>query len=238
MPGLGVWGPAAAVPALFLVTYGWAPAWLFPLLLAAPLAPPFVLAVRRGRRGRACATALLWAAALALSAVSVSMRSPVEAERAIWRSRAYAEETIAWVRTGEGPEADPRVFLPRHLLELAAFAVLALLTGGVGGLVLGAALLNYMSFYVAALWRLSGAPAALLLGWPPWALVRILAYVALGTALAGPLAARGLPRERRPAFARWLLVCGLAGVVLDLLLKSTLPPAWRQLLLRSLGGPP
>jgi hypothetical protein len=235
---VGIWGPAAAAPALYLAAYRWAPAWAFPALLAAPLVPPFVAAVRRGRRGRAFAAALLWAASLALAATSVSMRRPAEAERAIWRARAYAEETIEWVRTGEGAEADPGAFVPRHLLELAAFAALALLTAGVGGLVLGAALLNYMSFYVAALWRLSGAPAALLLGWPPWALVRVLAYIAIGTALAGPLAARGLAPNERPPFARRLLALGLAGVVLDLALKSTLPPLWRQILLRSLGGPP
>jgi hypothetical protein len=237
-PGLEIWGPAVTVPALFLVTYRWTPAWLFPALLAAPLAPPFVRLVRRGLRGRAFAAALLWAAGLAISATSASMQRPVEAERTIWRARAYAEQTVSWVRTGQGEEADPRRFVPRHLLELAAFAALSLLTAGAGGLVLGAALLNYMSFYVAALWRLSGAPAALILGWPPWALVRVVAYIAIGTALAGPLAARGLPQEERPPFARWLLACGLAGVGLDLFLKSTLPPLWRNLLLRTLGGPP
>jgi hypothetical protein len=237
---LVVGGPAAASAAVFLACYRWSPLWLFPALLAVPLFPVFAACVRQGRDGRACAGVLAWSTALALCATGVSMRQPMQAERVIWNGRAYAEQTIAWVRTGEGIEQQPRRFLPRHAAELVAFSLLALATGGAGGLVLGAALLNYMSFYVAALWRLSsGAPLALVLGWPPYALIRVVAYSLLGTALARPLLSRGLPpRTPRPVFSRRLLFLGLGGVALDALLKSFLAPGWRQVLLQALGGPP
>ena len=237
---LATLAPAAITPAVFLLCYRWAPVWLFPVLVAAPLVPSFALAVRRGLAGPALLAALLWAASLCACATTVSMHRPQEAEAAIWNARAYAEKTLQWVRTGEGEEGSPSRFLPRHALELMAFAALAAATGGVAALVLGAALLNHMSFYVAALWRLSGGVSwALVLGWPPWALVRIVAYVALGTALAGVLLTRRLPPgSHRPPFARGLLIVGLAGVVLDVLLKAFLAAPWRQVLLRALGGPP
>lgn len=237
---LAIGAPAVITPAVFLLSYRWAPKWLFPVLLAAPLLPVFASDVRRGRDARAVAAALTWALALALCATAVSMHQPMDAERAIWNARPYAEKTLRWVRLGEGEEGDPSRFLPRHAVELVVFSGLALATGGAGALVLGAALMNYMSFYVAALWRLSsGTPLALLLGWPPWALVRVAAYVALGTALARPLLVQGLPPgPERPRLSRPLLAAGLAGVVLDVLLKGLLAASWRQILLPWAGGSP
>jgi hypothetical protein len=236
---LTLWAPAIAAPAVFLLSFCWTPRWLFPLLLAAPLFPTFAAAVRRGANGRAVAAALLWALGLCLCATSVSMHRPIETERAIWNSRPYAEKTIEWLRGGEGEEGSPARFLPRQALELAVFVVLALLTGGAGALVLGAALLNYMSFYAAAVWRLSsGAPLALLLAWPPWALVRVAAYVAIGTALAAPLLRSRSPGPWSPRIPRGLLATGLGGALLDVALKAFLAPAWRQILLRSIGGLP
>ncbi len=232
--------PALGAVAVFVLCFRWSPAWLLPFLLTAPLAWPFFALIRRGNERAALSQALVWALALVLCATSISMVWPLEAEQAIWRSRPYAEETLHWVRTGEGPEGSPRLFLPRQALELVAFSALALATGGMGALVLGAALLNYMSFYVACLWRLSGEiPAALALGWPPWALIRVVAYVALGTGLARPLLARLPPRAQIPCrISRGLVLAGLAGVLLDVILKATLAPLWRRLLIAALGGAP
>lgn len=236
---LALWAPALAAPAVFLLSFQWTPRWLFPLLLAAPLYPVFAASVRRGAEARAVTAVLLWAVGLCLCATTVSMHRPVEAERAIWNSRPYAEKTIDWLRTGEGEEGSPARFLPRHALELVVFSALALATGGAGALVLGAALLNHMSFYVAAVWRLSsGSPLALLFAWPPWALVRIAAYVALGTALAAPLLRPHPPGSPRSRISRALLAVGLGGVLLDIVLKSLLAPAWRLLLLRLVGQLP
>ncbi len=232
--------PAPAAAAIFLISFRWSPAALLPFLLAAPLFPVFAAAVRRGDDRGALSSALAWARALVLSATAVSMLWQPEAEAAILRSRQYAEETVDWVRTGEGLEGSPALFLPHHGLVFVLFSLLSVATGGLGALVLGAAQLNYMSYYVASLCRLGGGvPAVLVLGWPPWALVRVVSYIALGTALARPLLVR-IPPRPVPAhpICRPLLWAGLGGVLLDVLLKTVLAAPWRRLLLVVLGGSP
>jgi hypothetical protein len=235
-----LWGPAPAAVIVFLAAFRWCPAALLPFLLAAPLFPGFAGAVRRGDDHAALSSVLVWALALVLCATTVSMLWPMEAEAAILRSRQYAEETVEWVRTGEGPEGSPALFLPRHALVFVLFSVLSVATGGAGALVLGAAQLNYMSYYVASLCRLGGgAPALLILGWPPWSLVRVIAFVALGTALARPLLARVRPRPDPPhRFCLPLLWAGVGGVLLDIVLKAFLAAPWRRLLLAVVGGTP
>ncbi|MEE8537449.1 MAG: hypothetical protein V3S71_05530 [Acidobacteriota bacterium] len=232
--------PAPAAAAIFLLSFRWSPAALLPFLLAAPLFPVFASAVRRGDDRSALSSVLVWAVALILCATAVSMLWQPEAEAAILRSRQYAEESVQWVRTGEGPEGSPALFLPRHALVFALFSLVSVATGGLGALVLGAAQLNYMSYYVASLCRLGGGvPAVLVLGWPPWALVRVVSYIALGTALARPLLARIPPRPEPAHPICWpLLWAGLGGVLLDAVLKTVLAAPWRRLLLAVLGGTP
>ena len=56
---------------------------------------------------------------------------------------------------------------------------------------MGAVLMNYMGHYVGTLAAASGRPAlTMVLGWHPWAVVRIVSFVALGVILSAPLLAR------------------------------------------------
>ena len=66
-----------------------------------------------------------------------------------------------------------------------------------GAIVMGALLMNQMSFYVAALAK-AGVPAwgVALLGWSPWAIARVAAFATLGVLLAEPLFARVFPAAR------------------------------------------
>ena len=104
-------------------------------------------------------------------------------------------------------------------------------------MVLGAALMNYMAFYVASLSR-AGVPAGtvLLLGWQPWAICRVAAFVVLGVVLAEPLLSRVRPygydgiRAARP-----FLMVAAGGIAADWILKALLAPHWRAGLAAALG---
>ena len=98
---------------------------------------------------------------------------------------------FGWIATGEAPENHPAVFIPIHLLHLAVFLVLAWASAGYLGLVLGAFLVGYMSYFVgcyavASAHPLLGAVAA----WVPWSVLRVFAFVLLGCLFARPLLVR------------------------------------------------
>ena len=77
-----------------------------------------------------------------------------------------------------------------------------------------------------------------MVAWPVWSVVRVVAFVLLGAAAAGPLAAlAGYPGD--PVQLRWLWIAGGSGVVADLVLKLTLSPACGRALAAAtdFGGP-
>jgi hypothetical protein len=110
--------------------------------------------------------------------------------------------------------------------------VLSLATASAASMALGAALMNYMGFYVASLHR-AGAPAdaVLLFGWQPWAICRVAAFVVLGVVLAEPLLSRLRPYSY-PGLraARPFLIAAAAGIAGDWILKSLLAAHWRAAL--------
>ena len=114
--------------------------------------------------------------------------------------------------------------------------MLAIATGALLAMPLGALLMNYMSYYVGALAAASAHPwMAIAVAWVPWAIVRVASFVTLGVVLAGPGLSRALSfeftlRDQR----RWLLLAG-AGLALDVLLKWMLAPWWRSLIRYAAG---
>jgi len=213
--------------------------WLLPFLAAAVPYPYFVRDIARGRPYRAFRWVLVWALLQSLVVGGATLLAPERAGDAVFRGRPYAAEMLHWVRTGEGPEGSPRLYLPIHTRHFLAFSAASLVTAGAGGLVLGAALLDYMNVYVAELVRASEhRVAAAALGWPPWAVLRVLGFVAVGTALTA-LSLRLIGRMRGtppPPFPRALLLAGILLVLVDAGLKAVLAPAWQALLLRVLGA--
>ena len=202
--------------------------WLLPVLNAAPAYATMASRLRSGDRHGAVVAVLAWGATLAVCGTLAFALWPADPGETVVNGPRYRDEMFHWVRTGEGAEGSPGLFLLQHLLHVAAFVVLSLLTASAVSILMGAVLMNYMSFYVASLAR-AGAPiwAVVLLGWQPWALCRVAAFCVLGAVLAEPLMSRlvaypyaGLGTARR------LVVAAGAGLLADGLLKASLAPLW------------
>ncbi|HKH68290.1 MAG TPA: hypothetical protein VKA75_13055, partial [Reyranella sp.] len=189
-----------------------------------------------GRVGEAVWRMMIWAAALAVCATVMSYLDTARAGRLFLHGEAYRREMFDYIATGRGAEGSPHVFVPIHLAHAGIFSVLAIGTGAVLAMPLGAALMNYMGYYAGALGAASAHPGkAMLLAWVPWALVRIAAFVTLGVVLGGPVLGRLLGFEYRiGAYRGWIALAGI-GLVVDILLKWALAPAWREMIRTAAG---
>lgn len=196
--------------------------------------PGFARAVRARDYGRAFTRGIAWAALLSLGVILFVRWFPALAAEGIVNGEAYRREMFSWIETGVGREADWRQFLPQHLLHLGAFAALTAASGGYLGLVLGAFLTSYMSYFVASFAAAAAQPVTgAIVAWVPWSVVRVLAFVALGTVLARPVLVGRLDRFGRRE-KLWLAAAG-GGILLDWWLKATLAPAYGELLRRWLA---
>src|SRR5262249_39089516 len=122
-----------------------------PILNTAAAFPFMIAALRAGKLRLAIARMLLWALTMAVCATALAYVWPWDAGRLFLRGAAYRTEMFTWVMPGRGAESTPWLFLPQHLEHAALFTVLALATGGVLAMPMGAALMNYMGTYVGSL---------------------------------------------------------------------------------------
>jgi hypothetical protein len=204
--------------------------WLLPGLNALPAYAVLVNRLLKGERGGAVRAMLWWAATLAIVGTVAFVWWPKPVGLTVWHGLDYKDEMFRWIRTGRGAEGNIRLFLPEHLLHIAIFVTVGLATASAGAIVMGAALMNYMSYYVASLAR-AGVPAwaVTLLGWQPWALARVAAFSTLGVLLAEPLlfwlvpAAQG--RLKKTGRAPYV-VAAMSGILFDWFLKLLLAPTW------------
>src|SRR5262249_1687630 len=146
---------AAAIVIATIGSYavGWAigrPA-LVPILNTLAAFPFMVTALRAGRLRLAVVRMLVWALTMAGCATAFADLRPWEAGQLFVRGAAYRAEMFAWVMTGRGTESTPSAFVPQHAGHAALFTALALATGGVLAMPMGAALMNYMGTYVGSL---------------------------------------------------------------------------------------
>ena len=222
---------AAGTIALTVAGYYSRLPWLLPLLQVIPAYPVLVRDLRSGKTSVAVLRMLSWALVIALTVGVLAIRSPEAGAGSVLHGRAYRDEMLRWVRTGVGAESTPSLFRPPHLLHVAAFTLLSLASGSLLSLVLGAVLMNYMSFYVGSLVGMARDPGIVLLcGWPPWAILRVASFVILGVVLAGPLLRRMAGVPFRWADRRGWIAAAAAGLVLDASLKALLAPAWGRIL--------
>jgi len=210
--------------------------FLVPILNTAASFPFMAAALKRGDLKLAVTRMLIWALTMGVCATFVSYVRPWPSGELFWRGAAYRNEMFAWIMTGRGVESTPSAFIPLHVRDAALFAALALATGGAVGMVMGAALMNYMGHYVGALAAASSHPLpTALLAWHPWSIIRIVSFVTLGVVLSTPLLSRVMRFRVDWSQARRLLAWACAGLVADIVLKALLAPAWQRLLLNVVG---
>lgn len=209
---------------------------LVPALNTLPAFPFLLLALRDNRTTVALVRMLLWALVLAVCSTGFAYLDPVRTEAVFINAGPYRQEMLEWILTGEGRESSPAQFIPQHVAHAALFCGLALFSGGVLAMPMGALLMNYMGHYVGWLASVSAEPTrTMLLGWHPWAVLRVASFVTLGVVLAGPVLSRVAGFRYRLADHRRLVAGALAGLVIDVLLKGMLAPTWSRLLRASLS---
>jgi hypothetical protein len=210
---------------------------VLPFLVAAPAYLGMAALLKSGDRGRAVRLMLLWALLQAVAGTLAFRMWPARAEAVVIHGAAYREEMFHFIRSGEGAEGSLRLFLPQHVAHVATFVALSLATGSVLSIVMGAALMNYMDFYVASL-SLHGVPAleVVCFGWQPYAIVRVAAFCTLGAVLAEPVLSRVL-RYPYPGLsaARTYVALALCGILTDWIVKATIAPYWGFRLREFLG---
>jgi len=231
---------AAAVVVATLVSYAVSLAIGIPLLvpvLNTLASYPFMLsALRRGRSREAVLLMLLWALSMGVCATLIAYAAPWRAGAIFLRGDAYRAEMFAWILTGRGAESTPSQFIPQQAGHAALFVGLALVTAGTLAMPMGAVLMNYMGTYVGSLAAASQHPAtALLLGWHPWAVIRVASFVGLGVVLSAVLLSRLLGFRLDWRFGRRVIAFAVCGLIFDVALKAALAPAWQRLLLRVTG---
>jgi hypothetical protein len=227
------------LPLLALVPGG---RWALPLAAPLTLWLAFRERVREGDYYRAWILGIVWAYLLSLGVIVLVFWMPEAARAGIWNGETYRREMFGWIATGAGRENDPGAFIPQHLLHLAVFIVLTWASGGYLGLALGAALVAYMSYFVGSYAAASGHPfLGSVAAWVPWSVIRVLAFVLLGTLFARPL----LVRRAWPFSLREyrLMALALAGILADIAIKALCAPSYglflRQMAssIRSSGSP-
>ncbi len=169
---------------------------------------------------------LLWTLLQTMLVLFASFRFPNRMRQLILRSDSYSASMFRWIQTGILPEGNTLQVIRSHLQQTALYCALAVLSGNILSLIFGCILLNHMNYYVSQLARRSKQPwKAVLLGWSPWSLVRVLAFLWLGVDLGVPFASY-IIRVKEDFQFLWLLP-GIAGIIADLALKITISDWWR-----------
>ena len=238
VPSVSFVSPVIVAATIASYAIGWAigiPV-LVPILNTIASFPFMVLALTRANLRLAVGRMLVWALAMGVTATLLSYARPAQTGLLFLRGPSYRAEMFAWVTTGRGAESEPSQFIPQQAGHAAMFAGLALATGGLLAMPMGAVLMNYMGHYVGTLGATSAHPLpVLVLGWHPWAVIRIVSFVTIGVVLSAPLLSwfGGFRVDWRTA--RRLLAWAAAGLIADLVLKWLLAPMWQRLLLRAAG---
>lgn len=208
---------------------------LVPVLNTLPAFPFLVLELKEERMATAVARMLLWALALGVCATMFAYLQPARTEGVFFNAGPYRREMLEWILTGRGAESTPAQFIPQHVVHAGVFAALALGTGSILAMPMGAVLMNYMGHYVGSMAATSAHPIeTMLLGWHPWAIIRVASFVTLGVVFAGPMLARLAGFRYRLADHLPLVGIAVGGLAVDVLLKWLLAPTWGRLIRETL----
>lgn len=151
-----------------------------PIFCIIPSYFPLLILMKNRKIKLAIFYMLFWASLLAASMTWLIYKNPHVAKDKILYGEQYKKEMLIWAKTGVGKESSPNIFIPFHFIELIAFSTLSLLTASLFSVIMGAFLMNFMSYYVASLAIEGKNQFLLILGWHPWAIIRIISFVILG----------------------------------------------------------
>jgi len=210
------------LPLLALVPGG---KWVLPVAAPLTLWLAFRDRVKEADYYRAWILGIVWAFLLSVGVIVLVLWLPDAARAGILNGEPYRLEMFRWIATGEAPENDPSAFIPQHLLHLSIFLVLTFASGGYLGLALGAALVAYMSYFVGSFAAASGHPfLGSVAAWVPWSVLRVCAFVLLGSLFSRPLLVRRLWPFGRREYR--LMALALSGILGDILIKALFAPSY------------
>jgi len=210
------------LPLLALVPGG---KWALPLAAPLTLWLAFRDRVKEGDYYRAWVLGIVWAFLLSLGVIVLVLWLPDAARAGILHGEPYRLEMFRWIATGEAPENHPSAFIPQHLLHLSVFLLLTWASGGYLGLVLGAFLVAYMSYFVGSFAAASGHPfLGSVAAWVPWSVLRVCAFVLLGALFSRPLLVRRVWPFARREYR--LMALAASGILADILIKALCAPAY------------
>jgi hypothetical protein len=201
--------------------------YLMPFLnVLVPYPVMYTLLVEEQRK-RAFATMLFWALCTGVLTTWGVVHFYDQATAAIFHGAAYKQEMFHWIRTGEGAEGNPAQFVPQHLLHFIIFCVLSAVSAGFLSLLMGAVLMNYMAYYVGSvIANSSDQVLASTMGWHPWSIVRVVAFVLLGVMIAEPTVCKIVKRDYNYSEIRPYFWAAITGIALDVVMKALLAPWW------------
>lgn len=207
-----------------------------PVFMVLPFYPVYHSLVKRGSFGFAVVVSMVWALACSLSTVPFITHTGDEFASVIWNAVYYRDDMFHWIETGVGQEGSPSMYIPEHARHFAGFVLLSLVSAGFAGLCLGAALLNYMNFYVGHLFANATDPAMLVFfSWPCYAIIRVVGFItaAIGvTAMGLRIIGKCQVGNRKIRIAIWT---GFGLVLVDAVLKWLVAPTYREILGNATG---
>ena len=196
--------------------------------------PIFVAHVHEWKIKRLFQTATFWGFFKSVVLIGGVLALGDSLDRLVDRGLVYHREAMQWTLTGEGDMGVPETFIPQHIIGALKVLVSAAASCGLFALIGGSRELNIMNFHVAKLIQKSVHPLyALAFAWPPWSIIRGWAYLALMVGAAKfflILIRRHAPNWKPVIFYS---AFGLLGAAIDVILKASLAPYWRTLLLKS-----
>jgi hypothetical protein len=205
--------------------------WLLPLLNTLSIYPLYYFHLKAQQYRKVLTQMLIWAIVMSLMVILLSASYNPMMESKILRGEQYRNEMFHWVKTGIGEESTPNQFIPKHLIHFVLFSILTIMTGGFAALLFGSVLLNYMNFYVGSLFAHTTNPLIIMLfGWQPWAIFRVVGYIAIAIGLSELFFSCVLKRPISKIAVKNYFLGGLFCVILDLLLKTLLAPTWQKVL--------
>jgi hypothetical protein len=214
----------ALTPVFFALAVIFGNRILFLLLCAIPPYAAYLYGLKKSVFS-AFVALLIWTLIQSSLVIFSSLRSSDKMAALIIRSETYSKSMFRWIETGILPEGNSIQVIRIHLQQTLIYCVLALVSGNFVSLIFGCMLLNYMNFYVAQLATRSKSLNALVFGWNLWSVVRVVAFLWLGTVLGIPVASYLLNMLTEFHFV-WLIP-GIVGIIVDLILKLTFSNYWR-----------